>query len=129
MGIRASDAIVKQEGLLSQQYRKAIGWNGKTLKEMREETDALTKETGHYAGLVNLSFKESDPIRYEKIFSKLRGGLVHARETAKRVAASPIVEQEGELCFTLYTPEGTPSSLPPASSYTWEPWVLLSNIW
>ena len=23
----------------------------------------------------------------------------------KKVAASPIVEQEGELCFSLYTPE------------------------
>ncbi|BDG47966.1 hydantoinase B/oxoprolinase family protein [Parageobacillus sp. KH3-4] len=86
--------------------RKTIGWNGKTLKEMREEIDRLSQLTGHYAGLKELPLKESDPIRYEKIFSKLRGGVVHARETAKRVAASPIVEQEGELCFTLYTPEG-----------------------
>ncbi|AEH48496.1 hydantoinase B/oxoprolinase family protein [Parageobacillus thermoglucosidasius] len=85
---------------------KTIGWNGKTLKEMREEIDRLSQLTGHYAGLKELPLKESDPIRYEKIFSKLRGGVVHARETAKRVAASPIVEQEGELCFTLYTPEG-----------------------
>ncbi|EZP78123.1 hydantoinase B/oxoprolinase [Parageobacillus genomosp. 1] len=86
--------------------RKTIGWDGKTLKEMREEIDRLSQLTGHYAGLKELPLKESDPIRYEKIFSKLRGGVVHARETAKRVAASPIVEQEGELCFTLYTPEG-----------------------
>ncbi|MED4904180.1 hydantoinase B/oxoprolinase family protein [Parageobacillus thermoglucosidasius] len=85
---------------------KTIGWNGKTLKEMREEIDRLSQLTGHYAGLKEPPLKESDPIRYEKIFSKLRGGVVHARETAKRVAASPIVEQEGELCFTLYTPEG-----------------------
>ncbi|PWI57882.1 acetone carboxylase subunit alpha [Sulfoacidibacillus thermotolerans] len=83
-----------------------MGWNGKTLKAMREEVDRLTEESGYYAGLKELPFKQSDPIRFEKIFSKLRGGLVHARETAKRVAASPIVEQEGELCFTLYTPEG-----------------------
>lgn len=40
------------------------------------------------------------------MFSKLRGGIVHARETAKRIAASPIVEQEGELCFTLYNAVG-----------------------
>src|SRR5690606_4225648 len=64
------------------------------------------KKTGHYAGLTSLPLKESDPIRFEKIFSKLRGGIVHAPETAKKVAASPIVEQEGELCFSLYTPEG-----------------------
>jgi acetone carboxylase, alpha subunit len=72
---------------------------------MRAEIDELSRTTGHYAGLKKLPLKESDPIRYEKIFSKLRGGVVHARETAKKVAASPIVEQEGELCFTLYTPE------------------------
>jgi acetone carboxylase, alpha subunit len=84
---------------------KNIGWGGKTLKQMRAEIDELSRTTGHYAGLKKLPLKESDPIRYEKIFSKLRGGVVHARETAKKVAASPIVEQEGELCFTLYTPE------------------------
>ncbi|MDQ0340541.1 acetone carboxylase alpha subunit [Caldalkalibacillus uzonensis] len=90
-------------------YRKnkfPIGWDGKTLKQMRMEIDEISRATGHYAGLKELPFKEAEPIRYEKIFSKLRGGVVHARETAKKVAASPIVEQEGELCFTLYTPEG-----------------------
>ncbi|MED0660961.1 MULTISPECIES: hydantoinase B/oxoprolinase family protein [Bacillus] len=89
----------------AKKQRKTIGWDGKTLKEMRQEIDEISRTTGHYAGLKTLPLKESDPIRYEKIFAKLRGGVVHARETAKRVAASPIVEQEGELCFTLYTPE------------------------
>ncbi|WP_126424707.1 hydantoinase B/oxoprolinase family protein [Brevibacillus marinus] len=87
------------------EIRRGIGFQGKTLKEMRAEIDRLSRETGHYAGLKELPFKAAEPIRYEKIFAKLRGGVVHARETAKRVAASPIVEQEGELCFTLYTPE------------------------
>lgn len=85
--------------------QKPIGWDGKTLKQMRQEMTEISKETGHYAGLTSLPFKESDPIRFEKIYSKLRGGVVHARETAKKVAASPIVEQEGELCFSLYSPE------------------------
>jgi len=87
------------------QTQKPIGWDGKTLKQMRHEMTQISKETGHYAGLTSLSLKESDPIRFEKIYSKLRGGVVHARETAKKVAASPIVEQEGELCFSLYSPE------------------------
>jgi hypothetical protein len=65
-----------------------------------------TKATGCYNGLEKLELRESDPIGYEKLFSKLRGGLVHARETAKKIAASPIVEQEGELCFTLYNAVG-----------------------
>jgi acetone carboxylase, alpha subunit len=98
-------ANVQSDWLVQNNARRPIGFNGKTLKQMREEIDRLSRETGHYAGLKELPFKDSEPIRYEKIFAKLRGGVVHARETAKRVAASPIVEQEGELCFTLYTPE------------------------
>lgn len=90
---------------VTRQKKEPIGWDGKTLKEMRAEIDQVSKETGHYAGLTELPLKESNPIQFEKIYSKLRGGVVHARETAKKVAASPIVEQEGELCFSLYTPE------------------------
>ncbi|MCC9002355.1 MAG: hydantoinase B/oxoprolinase family protein, partial [Candidatus Competibacter sp.] len=80
--------------------------NGKTLKQFRDEILERTAATGHYNGLERLELREKDPIGYEKLFSKLRGGLVHARETAKKIAASPIVEQEGELCFTLYNAAG-----------------------
>src|ERR1700737_1689993 len=80
--------------------------NGKTLKQHRDEVLERTNKTGFYNGLERLEFKESDPITYEKLFSRIRGGLVHARETAKKIAASPIVEQEGELCFTLYNAAG-----------------------
>ena len=80
--------------------------NGMTLKAFRDGILERTENTGHYNGLERLELRESDPIRYEKMFSKLRGGLVHARETAKKIAASPIVEQEGELCFTLYNAAG-----------------------
>ena len=80
--------------------------NGQTLKAFRDGILGRTASTGHYNGLRELPFRDADPIRFEKIFSKLRGGLVHARETAKKIAASPIVEQEGELCFTLYNAAG-----------------------
>ena len=80
--------------------------NGMTLKEFRDGIIERTQATGHYNGLKTLEFRDRDPIGYEKLFSKLRGGLVHARETAKKIAASPIVEQEGELCFTLYNAVG-----------------------
>ena len=91
--------------------RKEIGLpdllgNGKTLKQHRDEVLERTNRTGFYNGLEKLEFKDSDPITYEKLFSRIRGGLVHARETAKKIAASPIVEQEGELCFTLYNAAG-----------------------
>ena len=80
--------------------------SGMTLKQHRDAILERTQSTGYYNGLEKLEFRDSDPIGYEKLFSKLRGGLVHARETAKKIAASPIVEQEGELCFTLYNAAG-----------------------
>lgn len=86
-------------------FQNLLG-NGQTLKEYRDGILERTKATGHYNGLKRLALREKDPIGYEKLFSKLRGGLVHARETAKKIAASPIVEQEGELCFTLYNAAG-----------------------
>lgn len=79
---------------------------GETLKEHRDRLMAATKATGHYAGLKTLELREKEPILYNKLFSRLRAGVVDARETAKKIAASPIVEQEGELCFTLYNAAG-----------------------
>ncbi|MGQ4872603.1 MAG: hydantoinase B/oxoprolinase family protein [Promethearchaeia archaeon] len=86
--------------------KKTIGWDGKTLKEMLEESERLFKETGKYYGIEKLTLKEEDPFAYEKAYASLRGALVSARETALHVAASPIVKEIGELCFGLYTPEG-----------------------
>jgi len=84
-----------------------IGWDGRRLTEMLADSDRLLAESGSYLGLDGrLEMKESDPIGYEKLFSRLRGGLVSARETALNISASPIVRELGELCFALYTPEG-----------------------
>ncbi len=80
--------------------------SGLTLNEHRNAILERTAKTGYYNGLKELTFKDSDPIGFERIFSKIRAGLVNAREVAKKIAASPIVEQEGELCFTLYNPAG-----------------------
>ncbi len=83
-----------------------IGWGGASLGGMLEESERIFAETGHYGGLDELPLKAAEPIRYEKMFSRLRGGLVGARETAMNISASPIVREVGELCFALYTPEG-----------------------
>lgn len=85
---------------------KPIGWDGMTLRQMLETSERLIAETGYYWGIEKLTLKDKDPIRYEKIFAKLRGGLVNARETAMNISASPIVQELGELCFAFYTPEG-----------------------
>ena len=86
--------------------RTAIGWDGKTLQAMLEASEQRFAETGRYCGIERLSLKEEDPIRYEKMWSRLRGAVVGARETALNISASPIVREIGELCFGLYTPEG-----------------------
>jgi N-methylhydantoinase B/oxoprolinase/acetone carboxylase alpha subunit len=83
-----------------------IGWEGRTLAEMLEESERVFAETGRYWDTQRLSIKLDDPIEYEKIWSRLRGGLVTARETAANISASVIVRELGELCFGLYTPEG-----------------------
>ena len=85
---------------------KPLGWNGKTLIKMLEESEKLFDDTGNYFGIDKLSLKEKDPFRYERAYASLRGALVSARETALHVAASPIVKEIGGLCFGLYTPEG-----------------------
>jgi N-methylhydantoinase B len=86
---------------------EAIGWDGKRLDEMLAESERLFADTGSYYGLTgDLELKDSDPIGYEKLFARLRGGLVSARETALNISASPIVRELGELCFALYSPEG-----------------------
>jgi N-methylhydantoinase B/oxoprolinase/acetone carboxylase alpha subunit len=86
--------------------KNSIGWDGKTLKIMLDESEKLIKETGFYYGIDELSLKEENPFRFERNYASLRGALVSARETALHVAASPIVKEIGELCFALYTPEG-----------------------
>jgi len=68
-----------------------IGWDGRRLEEMLTESERLFAETGHYGGLDQLEMMASDPIGYEKLFSRIRGGLVSARETALNISASPIV--------------------------------------
>ncbi|SFI59218.1 hydantoinase B/oxoprolinase family protein [Thermoflavimicrobium dichotomicum] len=94
---------LKKETLVK---KKGIGWNGMRLKDMLEQSEQLFRETKRYWGIEKLELREKDPIRYERIFSSLRGGLVNARETALNISASPIVKEIGELCFALYTPEG-----------------------
>ena len=104
---RRSDARQEKELVQEKQRRnEGIGWEGRTLREQLAELEDKTEATGHYAGFETLEFKSRDPIKYEQLYSRLRGDLVTARETSKKVSATPIVEQEGELCYGLFTPEG-----------------------
>src|SRR6476619_4240758 len=85
-------AIVEATRELEPAEARPIGWDGRRLDEMLTESDRLFAETGSYFGLTGeLELKDSDPIGYEKLFARLRGGLVSARETALNISASPIV--------------------------------------
>jgi N-methylhydantoinase B/acetone carboxylase alpha subunit len=83
-----------------------IGPGGKTLLELLEESERLFKETGHYWGLERLPLYEKDPLKWERDRARLRSIMVMARETATRIAASPITRSIGETCWVLFTPEG-----------------------
>ena len=73
---------------------------------MLDESERLRRDGLLLRPAGDLPLPSSDPIGYEKLFSRIRGGLVSARETALNISASPIVRELGELCFALYTPEG-----------------------
>src|SRR3984893_12867518 len=91
---------------LEEHAHAPIGWDGRPLAEMLAESEALFARTGFYHGLERLALKEADPLHFEKLFSRVRGGMVTARETALNISASPIVRELGEISFALYTPEG-----------------------
>jgi N-methylhydantoinase B/oxoprolinase/acetone carboxylase alpha subunit/acetone carboxylase gamma subunit len=86
--------------------RAPIGADGHTLKQMLDASEERFAATGYYQGLERLELKDSDPLHFEKLFSRVRGGMVSARETALNISASPIVRELGEICFAVYTPEG-----------------------
>ncbi len=85
---------------------KKIGWNNLSIKEMLEKSEREFSETGYYCGTTELLLKGEDPLRYERVFSKLKATMVSSREKALHISASPVVREVGELCFALYTPEG-----------------------
>jgi N-methylhydantoinase B/oxoprolinase/acetone carboxylase alpha subunit len=96
----------KRRVVEKRQDNEPLGWDGQTLAEMKATSEELTEETGRYRGIDEMQIKEDTPFQYERMYSRLRGALVSARETALHVSASPIVRELGELCFQIYTPEG-----------------------
>jgi acetone carboxylase alpha subunit len=76
------------------------------LLEQLEQSERIFAETGRYWGIERLELKEADPLRYDRLFSRLHSTVVAAREGARRIAASPGVREVGEMVVALYTPEG-----------------------
>src|SRR6201996_1912813 len=99
-------AIIEQTRGMEPRQQRPLGWDGRTLKQMLDESEAAFAAPGYYHGLERLTLKERDPLHFEKLFSRVRGGMVSSRETALNISASPIVRELGEISFALYTPEG-----------------------
>jgi acetone carboxylase alpha subunit len=76
------------------------------LRKAMEESQARLTETGRYDGITELSLREQDPLLYESLHTRLRSAVVSARETSKRISASPGVREVGESVVGLYTAEG-----------------------
>lgn len=77
-----------------------------TLRQLLAERDRLTKESGHYYGIHEMSLRDADPIKYERFYNKLHAAVLAARESARFVAASPGSREMGECLWGLTTPEG-----------------------
>ena len=75
-----------------------------TLLDMINTRDRLTSESGHYYGVTELSLRNSDPIKYERFYSKIHASVLAARESARYVAASPGSREMGEVLWGLATP-------------------------
>ena len=107
--------------------RKSILYNGKTLAQNRADMYNTSKETGHYDGLKELKLKKSDPITFEKIFSKLRAGVVNARETAKKSLHLLSLSKRVSFVSLCTTPLVIVSVLLQVSSFTWARWECASS--
>jgi acetone carboxylase alpha subunit len=76
------------------------------IKDRMRLSERSFRETGRYDGIAELTHKKQDPLRYESVHSRLRSLVVSARETSKRISASPGIREVGESVVALYTPEG-----------------------
>ncbi|QVQ50058.1 hydantoinase B/oxoprolinase family protein [Spiractinospora alimapuensis] len=76
------------------------------LRDSLLESERQFEETGHYAGLSDLTLRDQDPMKYESLHIKLRSMVVSAREMARRISASPGVREVGESVVALFTPQG-----------------------
>ena len=100
--------------------RAPIGWDGQTLKrDARRLRGSCSRRPATTTASSDLEMKESDPLHFEKLFSRVRGGMVTARETALNISASPIVRELGrDLLRALHARGRQRRALDRASSST-----------
>jgi N-methylhydantoinase B/oxoprolinase/acetone carboxylase alpha subunit len=77
-----------------------------TLRDMLRRAELLYAETGRYYGIEDLELKARDPLGYESFHTRLLSMVISARETSKKISASPGIREVGESVVALYTPDG-----------------------
>lgn len=75
-----------------------------SLKERLVQSEERFRQTGVYEN--ELSVKETDPVSFEVLFTRLLQTLTNAREVALSISASPSTREQGEIIFGLFTAEG-----------------------
>jgi acetone carboxylase alpha subunit len=86
--------------------RRGVGPAGLTLVEALRKSREVFESSGHYHGVTELRLKAENYLHYESLHARLRSAVVNARETSKKISASPGVREVGESVVALYTPEG-----------------------
>jgi acetone carboxylase alpha subunit len=72
------------------------------LKELLNQRTIKIKESE----FPKMNLKRTEPIKWELLYTRLASIVQTAKETAKRVSASPVVRESGECIFAAFTPEG-----------------------
>lgn len=85
---------------------KGIGEGGKTLKQLKDDSERLLQETGCYYGITKPHVLRDDPVKCELFHSRIMAILISGRETTKMISGSPFVREVAELCLGLYTADG-----------------------
>jgi acetone carboxylase, alpha subunit len=85
--------------------RRGVGPDRLTLREALRRSRELLEQTGHYHGISELHLKAENYLHYESLHARLRSAVVNARETSKKISASPGVREVGESVVALYTPK------------------------
>ena len=85
--------------------RRGVGPEGLTLIEGLRKSREVLESSGHYHGVTELRLKAENYLHYESLHARLRSAVVNARETSKKISASPGVREVGESVVALYTPE------------------------
>ena len=83
-----------------------IGWEGKTLKQMLEQSERVYQETGYAHGLKELTLMEEDPLKFDRFRWRIIALLTNAREVVRYACASPGTKELGELILLYLSPEG-----------------------